>query len=92
MLCKGIVSYQVKKSEVPQNIELLPSLLTSITMLENVNVFNEFEVCGGVNVSHVNSKNVLQVQLRLAFDRNLGARNKAKGGKTETPLQNKKYE
>jgi hypothetical protein len=36
VLCKGIVSYHVKKLEVPQTLEFLPSLLTSICMLENV--------------------------------------------------------
>jgi hypothetical protein len=52
LLCKRIVSYHVKKFEVPQNLELLPSLLTSIVMLENViNVFDELEVCGGVTLS-----------------------------------------
>jgi hypothetical protein len=52
LLCKRIVSYHVKKFEVPQNLELLPSLLTSMVMLENViNVFNELEVCGGVTLS-----------------------------------------
>ncbi|KAK4005744.1 hypothetical protein OUZ56_010819 [Daphnia magna] len=69
VLCKGIVSYQVKKSIVPQNIVLLPSLLTSLTVLENIiKVFDELEVCGGVTVSHVNSKNVLQKLQQVEFN------------------------
>jgi hypothetical protein len=52
LLCKSIVSYHVKKFKVPQNLELLQSLLTSIAMLENlINVFDELEVCGGVTLS-----------------------------------------
>jgi hypothetical protein len=69
VLCKGIVSYHVKKFVVPQILEFLPSLLASIAMLENViNVFDGLEVCGGVTVPNVNSKNILQKLQQIEFN------------------------
>jgi hypothetical protein len=65
-LCNGIVSYKLKKVVVPQNNELLPSLITSITMLRNViKVFDEMKVCGGVTVD---SKNVLEKLKQVEFN------------------------
>lgn len=65
-LCNGIVSYKLKKAVVPQNNELLPSLITSITMLRNViKVFDELKVCGGVTV---NSKNILEKLKQVEFN------------------------